>query len=32
MVFAISNVNIALNDFTSRLSDDQKSKLDTVVR
>lgn len=32
MVFAISNVNIALNDFTSRLSDDQKSKLDSVAR
>ena len=32
MVFAISNVNIALNDFTSRLGDDQKSKLDSVVR
>jgi hypothetical protein len=32
MVFAISNVNIALNDFTRRLSDDQKSKLDSVAR
>ena len=32
MVFAISNVNIALNDFTSRLGDDQRSKLDTVAR
>jgi hypothetical protein len=32
LVFAISNVNIALNDFTSRLNDDQKSKLDSIVR
>ena len=32
MVFAISNVNIALNDFTSRLSDEQKSKLALVAR
>jgi hypothetical protein len=32
MVFAISNVNIALNDFTSRLSDEQKSKLTLVAR
>ena len=32
LVFAISNVNIALNDFTSRLSDDQKAKLDSITR
>ena len=32
MVFAISNVNIALNNFTSGLGDDQKSKLDSVAR
>ena len=32
MVFAISNVNIALNDFTSRLGADQKAQLDSVAR
>ena len=32
MIFAISNVNIALNDFTSRLNGEQKTKLDAIVR
>ena len=32
VIFAISNVNIALNDFTSELSDEQKTKLNSLVR
>jgi len=32
VIFAASNVNMALNDFTSRLTDEQKSKLNTMVR
>ncbi|MEY2457754.1 MAG: hypothetical protein QOK06_2891 [Acidimicrobiaceae bacterium] len=32
VIFAISNVNIALNDFTSQLSDEQKTKLNSLVR
>jgi hypothetical protein len=32
MIFAISNVNMALNDFTSRLGNEQKTKLDSIVR
>ncbi len=30
MIFAVSNVNIALNDFTSQLSDEQKAKLNSL--
>jgi len=32
VIFATSNLNMALNDFTSQLSDDQKAKLNTMVR
>lgn len=32
VIFAASNVNMALNDFTSQLSDEQKTKLNTLVR
>jgi LTXXQ motif family protein len=32
VIFAASNVNMALNDFTSELNDDQKSKLNSLVR
>ena len=32
VIFAISNVNIALNDFTSGLSDEQKARLNSLVR
>lgn len=32
VIFAASNVNMALNDFTSQLSDDQKGRLNTMVR
>lgn len=32
VIFAASNVNMALNDFTSRLSDEQKTKLNSMVR
>jgi hypothetical protein len=32
VIFAASNVNMALNDFTSRLSEEQKSKLNAMVR
>ena len=32
VIFAISNVNIALNDFTSELSDEQKTRLNSLVR
>ena len=32
VIFAASNLNMALNDFTSQLSDEQKSKLNSMVR
>lgn len=32
VIFAVSNVNIALNDFTSQLSDEQKARLNSLVR
>ena len=32
VIFAASNVNMALNDFTSQLSDEQKTKLNAMVR
>ncbi len=32
VIFAASNVNMALNDFTSQLSDEQKSRLNSLVR
>ena len=32
VIFAASNVNMALNDFTSQLSDEQKAKLNSLVR
>ena len=32
VIFAASNVNMALNDFTSQLSDEQKTKLNSLVR
>ena len=32
VIFAASNLNMALNDFTSQLSDDQKTKLNSMVR
>jgi hypothetical protein len=32
VIFAASNVNMALNDFTSQLSDEQKTKLNDMVR
>jgi hypothetical protein len=32
VIFAASNLNMALNDFTSQLNDDQKTKLNSMVR
>jgi hypothetical protein len=32
VIFAASNLNMALNDFTSQLGDEQKTKLNTMVR
>ena len=32
VIFAASNVNMALNDFTSQLSDEQKTRLNSLVR
>jgi hypothetical protein len=32
VIFAVSNVNIALNDFTSQLSDEQKSRFNSLPR
>jgi hypothetical protein len=32
VIFAASNLNMALNDFTSQLSDEQKAKLNSMVR
>jgi hypothetical protein len=32
VIFAASNVNMALNDFTRQLSDEQKTKLNAMVR
>jgi hypothetical protein len=32
VIFAASNLNMALNDFTSQLSDDQKTRLNSLVR
>jgi len=32
VIFAASNVNMALNDFTSQLSSEQKTKLNSLVR
>src|SRR5262249_13925145 len=32
VIFAISNVNTALNDFTSQLNGEQKAKLDSIAR
>ena len=32
VIFAASNVNMALNDFTSQLSEEQKTKLNSLVR
>jgi hypothetical protein len=32
VIFAASNVNMALNDFTSQLSNEQKTKLNSLVR
>lgn len=32
VIFAVSNVNMALNDFTSQLSDEQKTKLNSLAR
>jgi len=32
VIFAASNLNMALNDFTSQLSDEQKTKLNSMVR
>ena len=32
VIFAASNLNMALNDFTSQLSDEQKTKLNSLVR
>jgi hypothetical protein len=32
VIFAVSNVNIALNDFTSQLNDEQKTRLNSLVR
>jgi hypothetical protein len=32
VIFAASNVNVALNDFTSQLSDEQKTKLNSLAR
>ena len=31
VIFAASNVNMALNDFTSQLNDEQKTKLNSLV-
>ena len=32
VIFAASNLNMALNDFTSQLSDEQKTRLNSMVR
>jgi hypothetical protein len=32
VIFAASNVNMALHDFTSQLNDEQKSRLNTLMR
>jgi hypothetical protein len=32
VIFAASNVNMALNDFTSQLSEEQKTRLNSLVR
>jgi hypothetical protein len=32
VIFAASNLNMALNDFTNQLSDEQKSRLNSIVR
>jgi hypothetical protein len=32
VIFAASNVNMALNDFTSQLSDEQKTRFNSLVR
>jgi hypothetical protein len=32
VIFAASNLNMALNDFTGQLSDEQKTKLNSMVR
>jgi hypothetical protein len=32
VIFAASNLNMALNDFTSQLGDEQKTKLNSMVR
>jgi hypothetical protein len=32
VIFAASNVNMALNDFTSQLTEEQKAKLNSLVR
>jgi hypothetical protein len=32
VIFAASNLNMALNEFTSQLSDEQKTKLNSMVR
>ena len=32
VIFAASNLNMALNDFTSQLNDEQKTKLNSMVR
>jgi hypothetical protein len=32
VIFAVSNLNMALNDFTSQLGDEQKTKLNSMVR
>jgi len=32
VIFAASNLNMALNDFTSQLSDEQKTKFNSIGR
>ena len=32
VIFAASNVNMELNEFTSQLSDEQKTKLNAMLR
>ncbi len=32
VIFAASNINMALNEFTSQLSEEQKAKLNSIVR
>lgn len=32
VIFAVSNLNMTLNDFTSQLGDEQKTKLNSMVR